>query len=72
MKNKLLTGVLAISCLLGTIVVTNLSHNRGDMIESTIDAQNEVANIKKINVKGAIVGDEELDCSKTFVQHAKD
>ena len=72
MKNKLLTGVLAISCLLGTIVVTNLNHNRGDMIESTIDIQNEVANIKKINAKGAIVGDEELDYSKTFVQHAKD
>ena len=73
MRKKLLNGLLVVSSLVSVFfVASSYSHNRSDMIESTIDQQNEIANIGTMNVKNVIIGDGELSCSKTFVQHAKD
>ena len=74
MKNKIIPLLFVTSTLLiggfSAIAALNPNQNHSDLIESTIDEQNEKDNVKRVDLKYVINEEQEAEYSKIFVQYA--
>ena len=64
--------VISIAFISSLFMIGSITFNQSGMFESTLDEINEKRGIASINVKNVLIGDGELETSKTYVQHAKD